>query len=105
MASKTAHGTLTATVVTTVTLSPLNSIVRSFRVQRRDPTSALTAGLFYSWGMSATGLAVPTVTGGDGVYCIPASASLDQWIDRLVGGTLVVKLISSDALGYSVETW
>jgi hypothetical protein len=101
VATKSKHGTLTANTVTTVTIT-FSGSKSGFRIQHRSTSS--TAPLWWSWGTAAADVATPTTAGADDTYCLPSGSPPDVFTDQ-VGQTLVVKLISSDALDYSVETW
>lgn len=100
MATKSKHGTLVASVVTTVTLT--GAAKTGFRVQHR--TTSSTAPIWWSWGPSSTDAATPTTGGADDTYCLTAGSPPDVFTDQ-IGSTLVVKLISTGAVDYSVEAW
>ncbi len=104
MATRTAHGTLTGSAVTTVTLA-IAGRRRGMRIQRRDAGGTLTAPMFWSWGTASADVPVPTTSGGDGVYCLTAANPIDVLNDEVQADNLIVKLISTDAVDYSVETW
>lgn len=101
----TAHGTLTANVVTTVTLG---SSIRGWRIQHRGGSG--DPDIWYTWGFGTA--TTPTVS-GSGTYNLPG-AGIDVEDDpgavvRRLGSvpveTVVFKLLSTGAVDYSVETF
>lgn len=93
------HATLTANTVDTVTLTGNKTW---FRVSHR---TAGGADIWWTW--SDTGVA-PTdpVVGANGTYNLPAGAVDREWdqISRGNESSIIVKLISTGAVAYSVES-
>lgn len=100
MATTSQHGTLTANVVTTVTLTGNK---RGFRVQHR---TAGAADIWWTWGY--TSAATPATDGStDGSYNLAAGAvdRVVDPVDRDREDQIIVKLISTGTPAYSVEAW
>lgn len=98
MATTSQHGTLTANVVTTVTLTGNK---RWLRIQHRG---AGMADVWWTWGYDS---AVTPATDGsaDGSYNLAGGGIdlVEEPISRDNEAQIVVKLISTDAVPYSVE--
>lgn len=96
------HGTLVADTVTTVTITGCQ---KGLRVQRISTSS--TAPLWWACAPTTTTTATPTTAGADDTYRLAADMPPDYLDDppRALDGTIIVKLICADAVGYSVETW
>lgn len=97
MPARSNHGTLTASVVTSVTLTKAR---RRLRIQNHGTG---TDRIHYTYGADP---AAPTVAGDD-TLAVPTGEAdeIDVAAEGLGQGDLVVKLICSSDYDFSVETW
>lgn len=93
--------TLTAATVDTVTVTGNK---RGFRIQHRGAVG--TPDIWYTWGYTTP--SDPATDGSvDGSYNLAANSvdRLDDPVSRDNEAQVVIKLISTGAVAYSVETW
>lgn len=97
----TAHHTTTGAQVDTVTLGPGNK--RDVRVQHRG-VAGTDPGIWWTWGYATP--ADPASDGSvDGSYFLPAGAvdRIREPISRDNETTVIVKVLSTGAMPYSIE--